>query len=201
MEPLTNAKWSNLIHHDTKDRLEQLFDFMTGDEATRKKTFFGKGPIIGTVAGPFVNDLFTLGNVVGFTKLTENELMSYLQGYQQKSRDVDDRRMKDAVGLLNMQLSKLIFSSAPKLRDGTGFMTILGQDYLHLWNTPDIKEKRENMMLYPQKYGPKILKPYFEIAKQKKAKQKRLEAVTGVKPKPDYTKALESLDRIVEWGR
>ena len=83
LEPLTNAKWSNLIQHDTKDRLEQLFDFMTGDEKTRKKTFFGKGPIIGTVAGPFVNDLFTLGNVVGFTKFTENELISYLQGYQQ----------------------------------------------------------------------------------------------------------------------
>ena len=109
--------------------------------------------------------------------------------------------MKDAVGLLNMQLSKFIFSSAPKMRDGTGFMTILTTDYLQLWNTRDIKERREKMMLYPQKYGPEFLKPSFTTAKQKKERQKRLQTVTGIKPKPGYTKALESLDILDMWGR
>jgi len=203
LEPLTNAKWTNLIEHDTYERLGQLFDFMTGDEAARKRTFFGKGPVLGTFGGPFVNDLFTLGNVIGFTKLTDNELISYMQGYKQKARDVDDRRMKDAVGLLNMQLSKFIFSTAPKLKNGTGFMTVLGQDYLQLWNTSDIKERREQMLLYPHKHGPKILKPYFETLKQKKERQKRTAKVLGIKPpqKLDYSKALESLDALSEWGR
>ncbi|MAH48784.1 hypothetical protein CMI37_23355 [Candidatus Pacearchaeota archaeon] len=201
LEPITNAKWSNLIEHDTKERLEQLFTFLTGDEKERKRTFFGKGPLLGTFGGPFVSDLFTLGNVIGFTKLSDNELMSYLQGYKQKARDVEDRRMKDAVGLLNMQLSKFIFSSAPKMRDGTGFMTILTQDYLQLWNTGDIKERREKMLLYPQKYGPEILKPIFTTAKQRKERQKRLKAVTGIEPQLRYAKALESLDILQEWGR
>ena len=200
MEPLTNAKWSNLIQHDTKERLEQLFTFFTGTEAEKKKTFFGKGPLIGNM-GPLVNDIFKLGNVIGFTKLTDNELVSYLQGYEQKARDVKDRRMQDAVGMLNLQLSKFVFSSAPKLRDGTGFMTILGQDYLHLWNTPEIKERREKMLLYPQRYGPQILKPMFTTAKQKKERAKRLEAVTGMKGQPDIGDALKSLDIISEWGR
>ena len=151
--------------------------------------------------GPFVNDVFTFGNVIGLSKLTDNELVSYLQGYQQKAKDAQDRRMKDAVGLLNLQLSKFVFSTAPKLRDGTGFMTIIGQDYLHLWNTPEIKDRRENMLLYPQKYGPQILKPMFTTAKQKQARQKRLKAVTGIDPKVDYAKALESLGSINEWGR
>ena len=200
LEPLTNAKWTNLIQHDTYERLNQLFEFMTGDEKQKKKTFFGKGPLIGNM-GPFVNDVFKLGNVIGFTKLSDNELVSYVQGYEQKARDVKDRRLRDATDLLNLQLSKFVFSSAPKMRDGTGFMTILTQDYLHLWNTPDIKERREQMLLYPQKYGPKILKPMFTTSKQRKDKQKRLDKVLNVKSTPDYTKALESLDVLGEWGR
>ena len=80
-------------------------------------------------------------------------------------------------------------------------MTILGQDYLHLWNTPEIKERREKMLLYPQRYGPQILKPMFTTAKQKKERAKRLEAVTGMKGQPDIGDALKSLDIISEWGR
>lgn len=214
LEPLTNAKWSNLIQHDTKDRIEQLFDFLTGDEQTRKGTFFGKGPLIGNM-GPFVNDMFTLGNVIGFTKLTDNEMVSYLQGYRQKARETNDRRMQDAVGLFNMQLAKIMFSSAPKLRDGTGFMTILNQDYLHLWNTPEIKARRESMLLFPQKHGPAILKPYFQPSSQKKAAKERVAAAMGSysdakrdrlrsQTRAANARALDALDNFVnsnEWGR
>lgn len=211
LEPLTNAKWSNLIEHDTKERIEQLFDFVTGDEATRKKTFFGKGPLIGNM-GPFVNDMFTLGNVIGLTKLTDNELVSYVQGYKQKASEVQDKRMFEAVGLFNMQLAKMMFSSAPKLRDGTGFMTILNQDYLHLWNTPEIKARREKMLYFPQKYGPQILRPYFRTTAQKKSSKEKLGGIMGKFTPAKNTRlrqssraanadALASLDIISQWGR
>jgi len=124
--------------------------------------------------------------------------------------------MADAVGLFNMQLAKIIFSSAPKLRDGTGFMTILNQDYLHLWNTPEIKARREKMLLFPQKYGPQILKPYFKTTAQKKASKERLGGIMGgFSPTKNQrlqqsswaanAKALASLDVFSdpgkEWGR
>ena len=208
MEPLTNAKWSNLIQHDTKDRLEQLFEFMTGTEEEAGRTFFGKGPVIGTFGGPFVSDLFTLGNVIGFTKLSDNELMSYLGVYQKKASELKDDRMKDALGLVNQTVAKFTFSSMPKLRDGTGFMTILGQDYLHLWNTKEIKERRQNMLYYPERYGPQILQPYFKTTQQKAAEVKRLQKIRGFKPiespqgkQPKYAKALASLDKMDTWGR
>ena len=207
MEPLTNAKWSNLIQHDTVERLGQLFDFYTNtDASSRQKTFFGKGTLLGTVGGPFVNDIFKLGNVIGFTKLSDNELINYIQGYQQKARDVQDRRMQDAVSLLNMQASKFLFSSAPKLRDGTGFMTILSQDYLGLWNTKEIKARREQMLMYPHKAGLSL----FTTAKQKADAEKRWQHFTQDKPRlqklrkpkaPDYTEALESLSILDQWGR
>jgi len=153
--------------------------------------------------GPFVSDIFTLGNVIGFTKLSENELTSYLGMYQQKAKDIKDNRLKDAVGLLNMNLSKLIFTSAPKMRDGTGFMTILGTDYLQLWNTTDIKERREQMLLYPQKYGPELIKPMFTTSKQKKEKRKRLRQIYNVpEQKQINQKAIKALDDYEKmWGR
>jgi len=202
LEPLTNAKWSNLIEHDTKERLNDLFKFITGDEKEKKKTFFGKGPLIGNM-GPFVSDIFTLGNVIGFTKLSDNELMSYLGMYQQKAREIKDDRLKDAVGLLNMNLSKFIFSSAPKMRDGTGFMTILGTDYLQLWNTTDIRERREQMLLYPEKYGPDMFKQMFRTTKQKKERKERLQKIFNVPQGTEINqKAIKALDDYENmWGR
>ena len=120
--------------------------------------------------------------------------------------------MKDAVGLFNQQLAKIIFSSAPKLRDGTGFMTILNQDYLHLWNTPEIKARREQMLLFPQKYGPQILRPHFQTTADKKAAKERVKAVMGGHSpaknqrlqrsvRASNVEALESLDILSTWGR
>ena len=105
-----------------------------------------------------------------------------------------------------MQASKFLFSSAPKLRDGTGFMTILSQDYLGLWNTKEIKARREQMLMYPHKAGLSL----FTTAKQKADAEKRWQHFTQDKPRlqklrkpkaPDYTEALESLSILDQWGR
>jgi len=205
LEVATNSKWSNLIQHDTKDRLMDLYTWFTGSEKERKKTFFGKGPILGTFGGPAVGDLITLGNVIGMSKLTDGEMMSYLKGYQSKAKD--DKRMQDAVGLLNLQLSRLIFSSMPKAINGTGFMTILNQDYLRLWNSPELKARREKMLLYPQKYGPKALKSYFTTSEQKELQDARRKRAWGKKVGKIQTKkiskenALSSLDLLENYYR
>ena len=216
LEPLTNAKWGNLIEHDTADRLSQLFTWLTGNEAEKKRTFYGKGPILGTFGGPFINDVVTVGNMMGLSNLADGEFMSYLGVYKQKAKDIEDRRLRDAVGLLNQTAAKFIFSSAPKLRDGTGFMTILAQDYLQLWNTPEIKARREKMMLYPQKYGPELIGSSFKTRKQRELAEKRRlaswgltskEQTLGIQSKTSENRAdvLRSLDLLSEggdfWGR
>ena len=72
LAPLTNTDIGNLVQHDTYDRIKQYYDFVMGDEKAKQKAFFGKGPIIGTMGGPFVADLITLGNVSGMYDLLKN---------------------------------------------------------------------------------------------------------------------------------
>ena len=179
IEPLTNHKWSNMINNDTKERADMWYKWLNGTEKERAKTFFGKGPILGTFGGPFVGDLMQIGNITGLSSLGNGEWMSYLTGYQAKARELKDRRLQDSVALLNNNLSKLIFTSIPKLKNGTGFMTVLTNDHLGLWNTPDIKAKREKMLLFPEKYGPDILKPIFRTTKRQEEINNRVAASWG----------------------
>ena len=195
LTPLTNAKWSNLISNDTKEKAEQLFSWFTGDAKEREKAFFGKGPLLGTLGGPFVGDLIRIGNLTGLTKMTERNWLTYLAGYQKKAEQTKDEKMKEAVSLLNLQLSKFVFSSVPKWRDGTGFLTILNQDYFKLYNTPEIGRQRENLLYYPQKYGPKMLKPYFTTSKQKERRKAKMDAYWG---KVKSNKQSQNMEEILK---
>jgi hypothetical protein len=179
LTPLTNAKWSNLISNDTKEKAEQMYSWFTGDAKEREKAFFGKGPILGTLGGPFIGDLIRIGTLTGMVKMTEQNWLTYLAGYQKKAEQTKDEKLKESVSLLNLQLSKFVFSSVPKWRDGTGFLTILNQDYINLYNTPEIGKQRENLLSYPQKYGPKMLKPYFTTRKQRERKLEKMKAYWG----------------------
>ena len=195
LTPLTNAKWGNIIENDTKQKIEQLYLWMTGDEKQREKVFFGRGPVVGTFAGPFMNDMITLGSLAGLVKLNEKNLLTYLAGYRRKAEDSKDQKMQDAVALFNLQLSKMLFRSIPKWRDGTGFLTILNQDYLYLYNSAEIGKQRENLLTYPQKYGPRMLKPYFTPAKEKKRKAEKMKSMWRAPSKREQATDLNELLR------
>jgi len=195
LTPLTNAKWGNIIENDTKEKIEQLYVWMTGDEKQREKVFFGRGPVVGTFAGPFMNDMITLGSLAGLVKLNEKNLLTYLAGYRRKAEDSKDQKMQDAVALFNLQLSKMLFRSIPKWRDGTGFLTILNQDYLYLYNSAEIGKQRENLLTYPQKYGPKMLKPYFTPTKEK---QRQAERMKNMWRAPSKRKESTDMDALLQ---
>jgi|TARA_Y100000310_G_scaffold136448_1_gene135316 hypothetical protein len=204
LTPLTNAKWGNIIENDTKEKIKQLYVWMTGDEKQREKVFFGRGPVLGTFAGPFMNDMITLGSLTGLVKLDEKNWLTYLAGYRRKAEESKDQKMQDAVALLNLQLSKMLFRSIPKWRDGTGFLTILNQDYLYLYNNAEIGKQRENLLTYPQKYGPKMLKPYFTPRKEKKRQAERMKnmwkAPSKKQKSTDVNDLLQSLALLQEGG-
>ena len=195
LTPLTNAKWGNIIENDTKEKIEDLYIWLTGNEKERERVFFGRGPVLGTIAGPFINDMITFGNLVGLVKLDEMNWLTYLAGYRKKAEESKDQKMQDAVSLLNLQLSKLLFRSIPKWRDGTGFLTILNQDYLYLYNNAEIGKQRENLLHYPQKYGPRMLKPYFTSAKEKKRKAEKMKSMWRAPSKREQTTDLNELLR------
>ena len=199
---------SILINNDTKERAEMWYKWLNGNEEERKRSFFGKGPVIGTFGGPFVGDLMNIGNIIGLSSLGEGEWMSYLTGYKANARELKDRRLQDSVSLLNNNLSRWIFSGIPQLKNGTGFMTVVTNDHLQLWNSSDIKAKRQNRLMFPEKYSPDMLKPLFRTKKQQEEINNRVAASWGnfsdkkrnrILSENDRKQALEILDNSNWW--
>jgi len=130
ISPLTNTDVGNLVQNDTYERLKNYADSMSEDPEERKKAFFGKGPIIGTVGGPFVSDIITMGNIAGLTDIMSNgendehSWLGYLGGYQDYSDTRDSDKVFDAVRTLNTEVARQMFVIAPRMYNGAGIGTL-----------------------------------------------------------------------------
>ena len=171
LSPLTNTDVGNLIQHDTYERYKNFADAFSEDEEVKKKAFFGKGPIIGTVGGPFVSDVITMGNVFGLYDLMSNGEMDehswlgYLAGYQDYADSRDSDRVYDFVRTLNTEVARQAFVIAPRMWNGAGIGT-LAQIELGLFPNKEMKEKKA-------KVAKAVGLPTPEYAKPKKKKKKR----------------------------
>jgi len=147
LSPLTNTDVGNLIQHDTYERYQNFADAFSEDEEVKKKAFFGKGPIIGTVGGPFVGDIVTMGNVFGLYDLMSNGEMDehswlgYLAGYQDYADSRDSDRVYDAVRTLNTEVARQLYVVWPRMYNGAGLGT-LAQIELGLFPDKGMKEKK-----------------------------------------------------------
>ena len=153
---ITNAKWSNLVQNDTYERLVQLDKYLKGD----KEAFYGKDPITATFGGPFISDIMKLGHLVNFQKLDAHKLSSYFEQYKAAAERTKHNPTEEYVRLMNTQLHRLLYTTGPNIINGTGFMTVVGQE-LGLYNTPELNALKDKMLYPLQKYLPKKSADYF----------------------------------------
>ena len=156
ISPLFSTDLGKLIQNDTKDRAAQLYTWFTGNEAERKKVFFGKGPAIGTFGGPFVSDLITIGQLTNFMKMNESDMMSYMAGYQDYSQRTKDDKIFEVARLLNTQIARTAFSTAPKVVNGTGIMTLLSGE-LGLYGSKEVTDGHTKLFKNARKVAPDLL--------------------------------------------
>ena len=172
LSPLTNTDIGNLIQHDTYERVKNFTDFMSEDPATKQRAFFGKGPLVGTVGGPFVSDMITMGNVFGFYDLMSNKemdersLLGYLAGYQDYADKRDSGKLYDFVRTLNTQVARTSFVTIPRAWDGAGMMTLAGIES-GLYKSK-IMQERKMEYYYPIAEQVGIRKPKYAVKKPKK---------------------------------
>jgi len=175
-----NTDFGNLVQNDTVDRANQYIAWATGDEEEKKKAFFGKGPIIGTVGGPFISDMVTFGNLAGFYDLIgdfedgDRSFLGYLAGYQDYSETRDNDKIFEFVRTLNSQVARTLWVTVPRAHNGTSFGTLAGIE-LGLYPSKELKEKKAKAVKVAQKIpfvGEKIPTPAY--AKPKKKKKKRV---------------------------
>jgi hypothetical protein len=145
--PMLNADVGNLVQNDTYERLKSYHDAVQNDdEEAKKRAFFGKGPALGTLGGPFIGDIVTIGNLSGLYEMDEDSWGAYLAGYQDMADKSGNEKTKELVRVLNTQAARTIYSTYPKWRSGSQIGTLL-QGELGLFATEEVRDKRKALGL------------------------------------------------------
>jgi len=193
VSPYFNADISSLIQHDTYERLEALYEYMTAeDPEDKRKAFFGKGPIIGTFGGPAISDIITIGNIIGLYKLNDTEWWSMLMGYQDWSEETGDKKVAEVARVLNTQLYRAGWIVRPRIWEGGNVMTQWGYDLTGAYPSKKLYERKE----WIGEHIPGAKAIGFQESGSKKRRRDKLLNVgksPGVRKK---TKILEALERI-----
>lgn len=167
--PMLNTNISNLVQNDTLERMENWLDFYSGDPKQKQRAFFGKGPIVGTVGGPFVSDILTLGSVFGLAKMDQAEWVRYLTGFQDLAETTGDQKLQEIVRIANTQLARSLFYTAPRMWDGATLGTLAAME-AGLFKTKQITERKEKYIVpLASKLG---IRPPKERGKRRKKREK-----------------------------
>ena len=173
IDPLTNTTTSNLIQNDTYERIKQLHAWLSGDEEERKRTFFGKGPLLGTFRGPFLGDLINIGNVAGFVNMDEDSFLSYVGAHQSLPENAKDGKMKELIRTLNPQVHRSFYNTIPRMINGMTIPTAMGQE-LALYKDPEAsKLKKQFANSAALRMMPDPIKDYLTPKDVKEERQKK----------------------------
>ena len=142
-----NVDFSNLFPNDTIETLENFSNAVSDDPKEQSRAFFGKGPIIGTVGGPFLGDLVTIGNIFGFYEMDEGSWAAYLAGYQDLSSLDNPGKLEQFVKLANVQLHRTMYNTYPKWKAGGQIGSLL-QTELGLYGSDTLRTARDLTIPY-----------------------------------------------------
>lgn len=141
LAPMLNINTGNLVQNDTYERLSSYYKSL--DEETRKEQFFGKGPLIGTLGGPFISDAVGLFNVMGLYEMEADSWLSYVAGYEEMANDTD--YSEEVLQILNPGARRFITQTIPSWVAGENLGSMLMGE-LALYPTRETKERKEAIL-------------------------------------------------------
>jgi len=181
LSPLTNADFGNIVQNDTWERISSYNDAMFGDDKEKEKAFFGKGPIIGTFAGPFAGDVMTIGNTLGFWKMDENSMLGYVGALQDEADLSGNEMFQELARTVSSSAYRLFYQTIPALDEGQNLGTAIQYD-LGLRSTPRVEEARNRLRPFVKPFGLTLENPNQKI--------------TPTAPGSINAGALKSLDKL-----
>jgi len=129
---LTGKTFTNLIEHDTFERLKQLAIAFTGDEEEIKEAFYGKGPVVSTFGGPLVSDLLDIGQMLDFINLDEDGVLHKLTGMEKHDPSNQSTKTTQIIRLLNTALGRTVERHIPLIfgeKSGMGLGIAVQQEF------------------------------------------------------------------------
>ena len=143
---LTGLDFSNIIEHDSQQRVKQLATVLTGSEEDVEAATYGRG-LTAMVGGPFISDMLALGNIMGFVDLDKNELSNFLVGYQRQADLDSDEKSAEIMRIFSTALSRTYNSTLPlALQGNIGFAAQLESGVLSSQKSRKIRKKAEKTM-------------------------------------------------------
>ena len=140
---LTGITFTNLVEHDTFERLKQLAVAFTGDEEEVKEAFYGKGPIVSTFGGPLVSDLLDIGQMLDFINLDEDGIMHKLTGMEKHDPSTQSTKTTQILRLLNTSLGRTVERHIPLITGGGMGLGIAAQQEFGLYPTAEARKKQK----------------------------------------------------------
>ena len=108
----------NVIQHDTANRINQWWNFFTGDEEDFQKATYGRGAIGALVGAPVVSDFLALGELAELWELDEDGWAALLAGYNDMVGVTGDQKIKKLASIINVQAGRAFYHTGDLVFDG-----------------------------------------------------------------------------------
>lgn len=125
MSVALNASFGNLISNDSYQMAKQWWDFLGADSETDEgkramsDAFYGVGPVAGTLGGPMVSDIMTLGEIFDVWSLDEYGLPHKQQAYRDAWKDNRNQdKLYNTLRMLNGQAARAYKYTLPQVIKG-----------------------------------------------------------------------------------
>ena len=149
----TGVDFSNLVAHDTAERLGQLGAWLSGDKEKIEEAFYGKGPLLGTIGGPLASDLVDIGIMMDVINLDRKSLLTVVAGLEEYDRNNKSTDLSKKIRLLNSFAGRTMERHWPSISKGQIGWAV--QQELGLYPTAERKKQQKKMKRIRKQVIPK----------------------------------------------
>ena len=114
----TGLDFTNLVEHDTAQRIKQWSTLFLGDDEEVNEAFYGKGPLISTFGGPITSDIIEIGKMLDLVDLSEDNILTLITGLEQYDPNLESNDITKKIRLLNTFAGRFLERHLPQLREG-----------------------------------------------------------------------------------
>ena len=132
----TGLDFSNLIEHDSAQRLKQWATYFLGDDDEIAEAFYGKGPLISTFGGPITSDVVDIGIMMDLWDLDDDNIFTIMFGLEDYDPYMSDSDIGRKIRLLNTFAGRAYERHIPQLKKGN----IGWQQELGLYRTAEARK-------------------------------------------------------------
>ena len=168
---VTGVNWANLVEHNTKEKISQLFALFTGDDEEIQKAFYGRGPLTGLIGAPLISDMLALGHIHEWWEMDEDGMAALLTGYRDYANVSGYRKAYETLRLLNTQIGRTAYQTFPLITSSS--IGAAAQFELGLYPTKGVKELQEKVIGMQKELPTEMQLALNELMNKAKAHKKR----------------------------